>query len=195
MTRPRRTAGFTIIEVLVAVTIVLVIALLGVPPLLRMAYRAKIEGAVQSTAGLMRIARFEAIKRNVPARVIVDYERDLVTAVALEDYDGDGTPTPRRLGQHRLPKDVFFWGEEDAAPEGDNAISNFPHDEDGGFAEFRSDGSAASVGAIRFGDQRGNFLEVRVATAATGRIELRKWRPADDQYHALGEWSQSWEWY
>ena len=34
MERPARSAGFTIIEVLVAVTIVFVIALLGVPPLL-----------------------------------------------------------------------------------------------------------------------------------------------------------------
>lgn len=89
------------------------------------------------------------------------------------------------LTQLRLPNGVYFWGAPDGAPEGANALDDFGCSgscPDGGFKDFLPTGSVrkaasdtAQTGALRLGDTRGNYLEVWIATPATGRVELRKY--------------------
>ena len=42
---------------------------------------------------------------------------------------------------------------------------------------FQPGGSVRDSGAIRFGDKRGNILEVRVEPRSTARVEIRKFHP------------------
>lgn len=60
---------------------------------------------------------------------------------------------------------------------------------------FNPDGSADRIGAFRFRDSNDNYLEVRIATPATGRIVLRKWDRNDLAFFQNGEDGHKWEWY
>jgi len=190
--RLRRAAGFTLIEALVVLAILFVLLTLGLPELLRVVHRSKLEGMAQGVSGLMRSARYEAVKQNVNTRVIVDYGNDRVIAATV---DGAGDPI-QQLGAQPLPDTIDFWAwNED--PRGANAIDGFTTTATGGWVEFRPNGSADTVGAIRLADGR-NFLEVAVATQATGRIELRKAEPdpvtSAIRYRLNGERENAWAW-
>jgi prepilin-type N-terminal cleavage/methylation domain-containing protein len=200
----RATSGFTLVELLITIGIMAVLLLLAVGPLQSFIHRGKIEGIARQTATLMQLARFEAIKRSVPAKVVVDTTTGSVFAFA--DVDRDDTfnaAVDRELGRYPLPNRVEFQSAGEA-PNTDSALWNL---EFGGlvFAEFNEDGSvspneagdddgmAPFLPAVRFGDYRENFVEVRVATAASGRIELRKWDGT--AYRLQGEDGKSWVWH
>jgi hypothetical protein len=137
--------------------------------------------------------------------VVVDTTRMSVFAFADVDRDEAFDATiDRELGRYQLPSYVEFRSADEASPDGDNALWNL---ETGGLAaaEFNEDGSVTPnedgdddgaqpfLPAIRFGDYRQNYVEVRVATAASGRIELRKWDGS--AYRLQGEGGKSWTWH
>jgi prepilin-type N-terminal cleavage/methylation domain-containing protein len=188
----RRAAGFTLIEALVVLAILSVLLMLGLPELLRVVHRSKLEGMAQGVSGLMRIARYEAVKQNVNTRVIVDYDGNEVFATIV---DGLGDPTVR-LGGQPLPAQIDFWAWNEQ-PRQASAIDGFTPTPTGGWVEFRPNGAASKLGGIRLADGR-NFMEVAVATEATGRIELRKAEPDPKtsvvDYRVNGEREYSWIW-
>lgn len=203
--RTGRVSGFTLIEAFVVMAVVVITAAIGFPALWRMIHRSKMEGFVRETAILAQSARLEAIKRGTPSGVKIDFAKDLVIAFRDENRDGDYDAGEDLYGGDLaaalpLPSRVFFWapGED---PEAENAVVGFPLDDaSGGAVLFASDGSTTSAGAFRFGDRRGNFLEINVAPAATGKVEIRKHNPAlperdGDHFYAPGELDQPWEWY
>ena len=191
----RSRAGFTLIEALVVLAILSILLMLGVPQLLRVVNRSRLEGYAQTVAGAMRISRFEAVRKNVNTRVIVDYDNNRVLAATV---DAAGDPV-EVLGTQPLPAKIDFWafGED---PRKEHAIEGFTPTATGGWVEFRPNGSA-DTGKIRLSDGI-NYLDVRVATEATGRIELRKAEPdpktgtydPDDPYRINGEREYSWKW-
>ena len=69
-----------------------------------------------------------------------------------------------------------------------------------GLAVFHSDGSLESAGVFRFTDGRANYLEIRIAPPATGKVQLRKYNedlaPNWDGSHwyAAAEMERSWAW-
>jgi hypothetical protein len=140
----------------------------------------------------MRAARYEAVKQNVNTRVFVDYDLDQVFAATV---NAGGVPV-EILGTQDLPTDIDFWAWNEA-PRGAEAIVDLDETPTGGWVEFRPNGSAKTTGAIRLGDGR-NYLEVRVATQATGRIELRKAGPhpvtSAVDYWPNGEREYAWVW-
>jgi prepilin-type N-terminal cleavage/methylation domain-containing protein len=188
----RSRAGFTLIEALVVLAIMSVLLMLGTPELLRVIRRSKLEGYAQTVAGTMRICRFEAVRQNVNTRLFVDYTNNQVLAATV---DAAGNPV-EVLGTQPLPSKIDFWAWSQD-PRKDKAIVGFTTTATGGWVEFRPNGSANTTGGIRLADGN-NYLEVAVATQATGRIELRKSEPDPKTsaiaYRVNGEREYSWNW-
>lgn len=209
---PRRDpqAGFTLVELLITVALMAVLLLIAVAPLDRFMHRGKIEGIARQTATLMYLARFEAIKRSVPARVVADGVNDQVFAYA--ELGGGATVydpgVDRELGRYGMPKAVAFRAKVGSEEDG-NAMWNMLGPPGAEYVEFDRDGSVVVAAdavqdilpAVRFADGRENYLEVNVATRATGRVEVRKWddgAPADSygtKYVTPGQHGRSWEWF
>jgi prepilin-type N-terminal cleavage/methylation domain-containing protein len=185
-----REAGFSLLEIMVTASVFVIAATMGMPALMNYTQRAKLEGSAREIAILLYRTRLEAITRGAPA--VVAYDEDARELVAFADVDGVGTNDP--------PDGIFNPNSGDRYRETDYELARFrvpPHLElrspDGsvgvssidGFANpapipahlafFRIDGTVGDDGAFRIADERGNFLETRIAAATTARVELRKW--------------------
>jgi type II secretory pathway pseudopilin PulG len=210
-------AGFTLLEVLIILALIAIMVAIGVPSLQRYVYQGRIEGIARQTAMLMNRARMEAVRRGVPVVVRADYDSDQIIAFTdVNDsagvpgsnlaYDpGAGTATGAadyEFARLTLPSKVWFWGANpagspDPSPEGANAVEGFTAQPTltPNAAVFKANGSIAEQGAFRFGDGRGNFLEVRVAPTATARVRILKFNDdiapdtvgADGKYHPPGK--------
>jgi prepilin-type N-terminal cleavage/methylation domain-containing protein len=206
--RPHRQAGFTLVELLITLALMAILMLIAVGPLDKFMHRGKIEGIARQTSSLMYRARFEAIQRSVPARVVADGPNRRVFAYVEMGGDDDfDAGVDRELGRYELPAGVSFLA-KDGGENDDKAMWNMLGDS--GFQWVEFDGSGAVVEAtgavddmlpaIRLADTRENYLEVNLATRATGRVELRKWEegaPADaygTKYVTQGQYGHSWEW-
>ncbi len=188
--------GFTLIEMLVVMTLMLVLVALGLPALQTALHQSKIRGIAQEVTVLMRQARIEAVKG--PSRAVVQIVPPSPSAPghvrAFADTNADGRldPTETVLGDFTLPPGVTFTdssGNEDKA-----SVDGFSTDPDGGpaIAIFQRDGSIAAIGGYRFGDNNGNFLEVHVEPAATAKIQVRKFETA--KYVPSGDNGKAWTW-
>lgn len=206
-----RGRGFTLAEMLVVVAMVGIITLIGIPFMQRLLHKAKIQGAARETSILMNLARYEAIKRGVPVVVQIDPAGNEVFSFVdvhggldpLLPPDGlfaaiPGAPartTDYVLGRIPLPAGVSFRFQaltDIASVDGFNNSGNPDPPDD--MAIFLSDGSVVDSGAIRFADQRDNYLEARIDPPGTARIELRKWDDTDGAWYAFGEGGKPWSW-
>lgn len=209
--------GFSFVEMVVAVAILGILAAIGFPPLLSYIHRGKIEGISSKTGFLTQRTRMEAMKRGVRTVVSIDPATGQVIAFAdlhglnaTDPADGlfnpIGTMTPRTtdylIGSYPLPNGVSFASPTDT---GFDSVDGFvnpgnpdPPDQQ---AIFQTDGSVLATGAFRFADERGNYLEVRVAPQATGKTQVRKYDDtlpvnADGtHWYAKREGGQPWTWY
>lgn len=214
--------GFTVIEMVTVIALVVLLVTLAVPPLQQFIVRSRLEGYARQTAMLMSRARIESVKMQAPAVIRTDYtNKEVVAFIDLTDAGGaaasdllfnpvngalDGT-TDYVVGRLPLPGRVAFWGAGDAAPEGAEAVSQLTVAADGGpnIAVFEPDGTIRDRGAFRFGDTHGNYLEVAVDSEASGQIEIRKHnpdlapRPDGSTYFPLERnpdtGKMTWEWY
>jgi hypothetical protein len=207
----RRTAGFTIVEAILAVAIIGIASVMLLPSLQQLINSSRIRGVCRSTTAQMRKARFEAIKRGAPS--VVQISPGTREVVAFVDVNGatlaavpDGIFNPvagqppgatdYELERVLLPAGVDFIFQATsglASVDGFNNTGNPDPPDDQ--AIFLPTGSIVDAGAFRFGDQRGNFLEVRVDPPATARIEVRKWTDADGgKWLSQGEGGTTWRW-
>jgi prepilin-type N-terminal cleavage/methylation domain-containing protein len=69
-TLSRRDAGFSLIELLIVVIIILIMAAVGLPGILRFMRNHKVRGAAQQVASQIQTARARAIMRNVNTGVV-----------------------------------------------------------------------------------------------------------------------------
>jgi prepilin-type N-terminal cleavage/methylation domain-containing protein len=153
MNTHRSSRGFTLIELLVILAIMLVLALLSMPMMLEAIDSSKLRGLTQGTVSLMRLARYEAIKKNGCGRVQLDTATGLLSSYL--DQDCDTTTGNQLLGTQLLPSGV-------------TATSTF----DDGDVVFRGDGSADAEGNFRFVNRKGTAKEVSVDPRSTGKISV-----------------------
>lgn len=201
-----RFAGFTLIELLVVMAILAVAMLLGIPAIQNLIVRSKTEGFAREVAVSLQRARLEAIKMNRAGAAFLD--PDSGQLVVFIDADGaldgggsrDFAPDPDQprgsadylLARLTPPSNVEF-----RSPDGGGgAVVDFTDNGGNQWLIFRPDGSVVDTGAFRIGDIRGNFLEIEVSPAATGRIRLHKYQdeewlstvdPSDPNY-------KPWKW-
>lgn len=156
MNTHRSSRGFTIIEILVILVIMLVLATLSMPMMLEAIESSKLRGITQGTVSLMRLARYEAIKKNACGLVQLDTATGLLSSYL--DQDCDTTTGNRLLGTQLLPSGI-------------TATSTFPDD-----VVFRGDGSADvpedGSGKFTFENRKGAAKNVSVARS-TGKISVK----------------------
>jgi prepilin-type N-terminal cleavage/methylation domain-containing protein len=192
----RRAGGFTLLELLVVLALIGVAVLFGFPAIQNMIQRSKLEGAARQTASLMQRARLESVKLGTPVTVLADLPADRVLLFTDLNADGVRNGTDRSLigdAGYQLPAFIDFWGPPDPAPDGASAVDGFTETATAGWAIFDPDGSAREAGAFRFGDVKGNFLEVRVDPPATARVEVQK-HVSGTVWQARAEGDKAWEW-
>lgn len=198
----RRNQGFTLIELVITLAVFAIIALIGLPALINILGRQSLIGSARQSADLLRLARFTAVKRgttDVITRVKVDYAQNQLIAVVLPAGTACTTPiapSDEVIGRVSFPRGVSLWGPTDSGPGLNNASAEFDEDvTKQGCADFLSSGAVAHVGSFRFRGKDGDFLEVRVAPEATGRVAVRKWfggANPDDNWWLNGEENHKW---
>lgn len=133
MNTKRSSRGFTLIEMLVILTVMLAIAVASFPMMAEAIESSKLRGIVQGTVSLMRLARIQAIKTNGCGRLQVDATQRQVSGYL--DQDCNAGTANRLLGALQLPAgvdvtsifagDVVFQGtgSADVDPDGDIEIT------------------------------------------------------------------------
>src|SRR5262245_53501727 len=217
----RRQRGMTLVELSIALAIVVLAALLGLPALQKMIVRANLESAAEQMASVLRQARLEAVRRSAPTVVTFDTARrevtafvDLNTANALAGYRGSdllfnpeaAASLPENARDFvAVPMQLSGKVSAGGPPADAAAVDGFT---DAGAGKrvvvFGADGAVRDVGAFRLNDATRdvagnvrNFLAVRVSPATTGRVQLLKWNEADSAWATrdMKDGKATWEWY
>lgn len=208
--RQRSRQGFTLFELLIVIALISIMATMTIPNFLRLIQRSKLTGITQESALLMRMARDYAIRYNTDAIVRIDVNTNEV--IAFVDVDGvllgdipDGIFNPIagqpyratdfEIGRYQLPSRVTFDAPAaDPLPGGGNPVWEFTTVNGEQVAQFEPNGSADQRGAFRFADAYGNFLQVRVEPAATGRVRIEKFHDGDVEWYFRNQNDKPWEW-
>jgi type II secretory pathway pseudopilin PulG len=209
----RGESGFSLIELLVVFVVGLAMLLLMMPAVAKYTHRATLETTAWQIQSLMRLARSEAVRSSLTANVVFDYDTNQVYAYVDNNANNFEDPGEKEFGRFSLPKQVYFWGGEDAAAKSANVFASCsppaplimtcaPSCPNGAFATFLPDGTANknTVCSVRLGDGKnssgkGNFIEVWISIPATVKILLRKWDPATSAYLERDQNGKSWTWY
>jgi hypothetical protein len=108
----KRERGFTILQVLITVTLITVVSSFGVMAIGRARASFRLSGSSRELAGYLEKARSNAIRRNDTSSVTI---ADATSYTVIMDSDGDGTPETRTI---TLQDGIFF----DAGSLGTSAV-------------------------------------------------------------------------
>lgn len=189
--------GFTLIEMLVVLALMVVLIATGLPALQTALHQSKIRGIAQEVTVLMRQARLDAIKTSAQAVVQIVPSTgadDPGHVQAFSDRDSDGKLGAGEpvLASFPLPTGVTF---EDCNKKVDkDSVDGLSPDPAGGpnMVIFQRDGSIPDIGGFRFNDRYDNCMEIHLEPTATARIEVRKWNGT--QYVPSGDNGKAWTW-
>jgi len=175
--RVRGNSGFTLVELLVVLVVAMILMVLSYPELAKYYTRSQLEGTTQQLALMMQQARYQAIRLSpLTSSVCADTANRQVVA----------SQGALQISQLPLPKSISF-----GAPPPQAAITLVVTPN---CFTFNSDGSVAEVGSFRLVDNNANYLEVRIDSAATARVEVRKWDSTDNQWYTRNQGGKAWEW-
>ena len=198
MNTNRSERGFTLIETLVILAIMMALVMFTLPEMFAIMNRARLEGTARQVATLMRAARLEAIKQSCYGVVMIDPANREVLAFVDNDRDGtyepSNTPPERLIGRVELPARIRFQdevGDKDMASVDNLVNPDTPATLPDGQVMYQSDGSVLEIGALRFADDKGNVLEVEVDPKSTGKVEVHKWQDGD--WYASGQGGKVWK--
>lgn len=194
----RSERGFTLIETLIVLAIMMALALFTLPEFFAIMNRSKLEGTARQTATLMRAARLEAIKQSCYGVVKLDLTNRQVIGFVDNDLDGiyepANTPPERLIGRVDLSSRLSFkdqLGNKNMASVKGLDNPSTPVALPDGQVMYQSDGSVLATGALRFADERGNALEVNVDPRTTGKVEVRKFQGS--AWISNGEGGKAWK--
>lgn len=156
----------------------------GIPALFNLMHQSKLRGLSSSTLMLMRQARLDAIKTGGQGVIQLvppadpDVDEPMVLAYSDRNSNFIFDAGELEIGRIPLPPRVRFLAPPEE--EDEDSVDGFTTDpeNDINIAVFTGNGSIRDVGAFRFGDERGNFLEVRVRTTA-GQMVVQKCRDCE----------------
>ena len=95
--RTRR--GFTLIEILFVIVIILVLAAIGFPRMKGSYFKARLSGAAREVVGLLRTAQSSAVLREQPTRVVFNPEEDTYLLQVLNEQ---GKPLEEKKRRERF---------------------------------------------------------------------------------------------
>jgi prepilin-type N-terminal cleavage/methylation domain-containing protein len=190
--------GFTLIEMLVVMALMLALVAIGIPSLQNALHQSKMRGMVQEIAIALRLARIDAIKTSSQGIVQIVPSTGpgvlpLVRAFSDRNSDGRLDATDPVLASFYLPTGVSF--EDNAGKLDKDSVEGFSTDPAGGpsIAIFKGDGTIVEPGKFRISDPYGNYMEVYVKPPkATARIEVRKFE--NGEYVPNGDKGNAWTW-
>lgn len=198
----RGRGGFTLIEMLVVLCIMIILMLFAVPALRTYVRQGKLWGVANQTRTLMQQARLEAIRRSCPTIVRIVDTANPPRVEGFPDCDNDCVLDADKLSLNNfpLPGDVHFLAPPDLkGKDSIGDLSSVAACGDAHVAVFQPGGLIQDPGGFRFGDDYGNFLEVWVASKATARPEIHKCLLCTDaandaDWYANGENGKAWVW-
>ncbi|MBT8208088.1 MAG: GspH/FimT family protein [Acidimicrobiia bacterium] len=170
-----RQAGFSLLELLVTLTLMTILMTIGTPWLINQIGRQKLLGTGRELATAMRSARLEAIKLNAPTVFEVDVDSSKRTLISYSDDDDDGVLD---LGERVIHRGTVRAGVYFRSPTGtavNDLIDGLEKKGTVALVRFNSDGSVDATGGIRYADNRGNYMEVRIEPLSVARVKVRKW--------------------
>lgn len=191
--------GFTLLEVMIVVMIIGLMAVWGYPALLKTLNRLKLTSIARETAIFMQQARMEAVKRNLNTEVLYLKDSDcplgLPCLIAFTDIDGDGLFIDGLddliAGPHPLPKGIELRAPGEAK-EDTSAIVGWDDGADPNDGPVYNTDGSASLGAFRYREPTGNFLEVRIEFLGTAKPTIKKFE--DGGWYASGDPAHPWRW-
>lgn len=94
---PRRTRGFSIVELLIVLLVIMIITGVALPAFLRAYQSYQVGDAASRMADIIKFTRFEAIRRNTPISCLI--QQPAGTTTAWTDSNGTGVkdPTERQV--------------------------------------------------------------------------------------------------
>ncbi len=194
----QRQAGFTVVEMILTVTVASLLGTWTLNFFTSWQPRLELRGTAREAQFLIHKARLEAIQRGVCTVVQADPQTGSLVAFADVNgdplagnrgnsgylkYDPDPAAGDKRtdyeIGRLELERSTFggpaSYGPVDGFTQVPGAPAGTP-----AVLVFSPAGQPEATGALRFADGTGrNFLEAAV-TSRAGKVEIRKFLPADD---------------